>query len=154
MPPIFKDMMVVEIGDPNAQNKLTVVSNPYCGPCARAHLDLEALIKNYKNILCQYVFLGSPDSMRVAQIFLNTKKNEVELAMNIWFNGRLSNKTIWPNTKIPSEAEKGLADQIILHKRWSELANINATPTIFLNGVEIPEIYSITDISKVTQHAN
>jgi hypothetical protein len=40
-------------------------------------------------------------------------------------------------------------EQTDFHRRWSEIAEVRATPTIYLNGREMPLLYSLNDVEEL-----
>jgi uncharacterized membrane protein len=49
----------ITIGAKNAENTLTMVTNPFCPPCARAHAEIEKLIASKPNLNCQVIFTAT-----------------------------------------------------------------------------------------------
>src|SRR5690606_36770854 len=47
------DGMGVILGNPDAPNTLIKVCNPYCGPCAKAHPDIENLLRQNRDLKVQ-----------------------------------------------------------------------------------------------------
>jgi protein-disulfide isomerase len=47
------------LGNPNATNKIIKVCNPYCGPCARAHIPMEELLNNNPDVQIQIIFTAT-----------------------------------------------------------------------------------------------
>ena len=53
--------MGIEIGNPEAENTIIKVCNPYCRPCAKAHRLLDEIIHNNKNVKLKLIFTASND---------------------------------------------------------------------------------------------
>ena len=51
-----KQFSKVFFGNPDAEFFVTVITNPHCAPCAKAHKVLEHLFSTSKNIAVQYIF--------------------------------------------------------------------------------------------------
>ncbi len=49
----------ITIGNPNAKHTIIKVCNPYCGPCATAHPELEKIIKQNQEVKAQIIFTAS-----------------------------------------------------------------------------------------------
>ncbi|HEX3386210.1 MAG TPA: vitamin K epoxide reductase family protein, partial [Mucilaginibacter sp.] len=55
------DNLGIVMGNPNATFKLIKVCNPYCGPCAKAHSPIEALLHNNPDLQVQVIFTAKND---------------------------------------------------------------------------------------------
>ncbi|WP_266366910.1 vitamin K epoxide reductase family protein [Tellurirhabdus rosea] len=146
MPPVFEEMRVINIGNPTAAHVLTVVTNPLCGPCRRLHPDLEALMSRTDAVSCQLVFIGSPASVPITQKLLTLSPEEAERAMHLWYNGRFRDAQEWSKVITTSAAYGDATAQLQLHARWCELAQVTGTPTIYLNGRQLPLSYTLNDM--------
>lgn len=49
------------LGNPHATQRIIKVCNPYCGPCAKAHPELEALLHNNEDVQVQIIFTATND---------------------------------------------------------------------------------------------
>lgn len=146
MPPKFDGMLMPSIGNPNSQHTLTVVTNPVCGPCAKAHAQLEALIKETTTIRCEFVFLGPAKAMRVASVLLQLPQDAIGQEMHNWYSRNNQDIESWKKKIDITKSMETEHEQLQLHARWSELAKVTATPTLFLNGIALPTCYTIGDI--------
>lgn len=149
MPPIFEGMKTVIMGDNEANNTITVVTNPLCGPCKKLHLEIESYINpDKKDIRFQFVFSGNESSMQIANVLLSLPTNEQENAMNLWYSKKHDSIENWIN--IVNKNEVGHSEeQANFHSRWCEIAEIQATPTIYLNGREMPLLYGLNDVEEL-----
>ena len=57
-------------------------------------------------------------------------------------------KNRFPNTNIDENSTKSVR----MHEYWSYKSNINATPTFFINGFQLPEVYQIEDIKRIAPY--
>jgi hypothetical protein len=150
MPPIFHGMKTVIMGDYEANNTITVVTNPLCGPCRKLHLEIESFLKHNKYGTCfQFIFSGHDDSMSIANTLLHFPVNQQEIAMNLWYSGKY--KTVEELIEVVSHnmVIENSNEQTDFHRRWSEIAEVRATPTIYLNGREMPLLYSLNDVEEL-----
>ncbi|WP_019990225.1 vitamin K epoxide reductase family protein [Rudanella lutea] len=152
MPPIFEGMRVVTMGNPEAEHTLTVVTNPLCGPCRRLHPQLEALVERTDTINCQFVFIGSAESVAVTQKLLSLSPDDAERAMHLWYTRNDHDSIEWRKGISPSEEFVDARQQLQLHARWSELAQVVGTPTLYLNGRQIPLTYTLNDLENLCRN--
>ena len=146
MPPIFEDMRVVKMGNATAEHTLTVVTNPICGPCIRLHPEIEALLQKNDALKCQFVFAGSGSAMSVAQKLLSLPDEQVTEAMHQWYTSKSKNVEEWTKIVNADEEETTSVHQLNIHADWCKMAEIVATPTIYLNGRQMPLSYALNDV--------
>ncbi|QIP16721.1 peptidase C39 bacteriocin processing [Spirosoma aureum] len=149
MQPISADLHPIVLGNPNAKNILTIVTNPYCSPCARKHKEISGLLSRNSNIGVRVVFYTSENSndriTKLAQHLLALDSSLVDDALTAWFSQPQHNYERWAS-KFPANLENTL--QVALeHGRWCRTAQITFTPTSFLNNFRFPGYYHIGDIT-------
>lgn len=149
MPPIFEDMRTVKLGEPDAENILTVVTNPLCGPCAKLHQELKQLIMDQSNIQCQFIFIGPSNGMHVAKQFLSLAERQLAATMDSWYHDNRQDINQWVQGISLDQVSPDAIKQLNLYSRWCELAGISATPTVFINGVKLPVAFQIKDIKRI-----
>lgn len=140
------------LGNPEAPIKITVACNPYCGPCARAHMELEALLNKFPNGVCiQLRFLCNADTpaerrtVVVADMIRNaiTRGNdELSVMMSDWF--KWENYEQW-SSKWRLKSDADVSSMLKMHDYWTHQNRIAFTPTIFLNGKKLPGRYSLSE---------
>ncbi|MBN7818029.1 vitamin K epoxide reductase family protein [Algoriphagus pacificus] len=131
------------------------VSNPNCGPCAQAHPVLENLFAK-GNIDFQILFVsGNIDKQkeRTVQHFLAIKdKGDSRLmmdALNDWYVSDNQNYSTF-SEKYPIDFElENQEEKIRAMEDWCEKEQINYTPTLFINGYELPKEYNLEDLKYI-----
>lgn len=149
MPPIFEGMRIVRTGNIEAKHTLTIVTNPLCGPCRKLHPELEALIQRTNAINCQFIFIGSPASVPIIQKLMRLKPIHAAKAMHLWYIRNDQNITKWSESIDYQDEFSDVIQQMQLHARWCEMAQITSTPTIYLNGRQLPITYTISDVENL-----
>jgi uncharacterized membrane protein len=148
------DQLGITLGNPSAPNKVIKICNPYCGPCASAHIPLEELIHHNVDIQVQIIFMASnkEDDVRTPPVkhflALAEKKNEALLwqALDDWYGAEKKDYDLFA-AKYPMNGELKLQeDKIDAMYNWCRKMEISATPTFFINGYQLPELYSINDL--------
>ncbi|MBT2559782.1 thioredoxin domain-containing protein [Pedobacter sp. ISL-68] len=150
---VSDELRPIILGNPAAETVITMVSNPFCGPCGKAHETLEEL-------------LNSRDDLQVKVLFATTGHNQKErtkVAMHLTSLNQLPDKTLVGNAlsdwykhqhkRYEFWAEKypsNLNDETILainkQNEWCEMADITFTPTILVNGYKLPQPYHPSDL--------
>lgn len=173
MPPIPADLQPIVLGNPAAEHTITMVTNPYCGPCANAHAQLEEVLAENPNLKAQIIFAvcHDPDgrktkvakhmtSLFIAEIGAingietpigGVSSQGLGAAMTAWYAQTTKSYDAW--------AAQYLADVSIVpdsiieaHCKWAKVANIEGTPTFFMNGKRLPELYGLTGASHLMQY--
>lgn len=149
------DGLGIMLGNPNGKIHLIKVCNPYCGPCARAHLVVEELLKNNSEIKLQIIFMVTEqvDDRRnnpvktLLALNQHAVNNVITEALDLWYTDK--------NMEYEEFSEKYPFDSVILEsqlseikkmREWCENEKIEATPTFIINDYHLPELYSVNDI--------
>lgn len=144
----------ITIGDPNATHTIIKVCNPYCGPCAKAHPDIENLVRQNKDVQVRIIFTatGDDDDRRtppVQHLLAIAGQGDPEKtrnALNGWYMAKEKDYDAFA-AKYPIEDEPGdLLPAIREMDAWCHRNEIRHTPTYFVNGHELPALYSIKDL--------
>jgi protein-disulfide isomerase/uncharacterized membrane protein len=149
---VENDLMPIILGNPDAETIITMVSNPYCGPCGNAHQTLSEWMKTRKDLQFKFVFTTADDDddartqvARHATALSQLKdKSIVENALNDWYHPSTKYED-WI-LKYPVDLNKTVENATARQKEWCELAEIEFTPTILVNGFKLPDPYRLEDI--------
>ncbi|WAC41404.1 cysteine peptidase family C39 domain-containing protein [Pedobacter sp. SL55] len=143
----------ITLGNPEAQTIITMVSNPFCGPCAKAHETLDKWLKTRSDIQLEIVFTTADhdDDQRtkvarhVTALSLTNDVALVEKALNHWYELREKKYENWAKDfQIEIGEEVNVATK--KQKQWCKMAEITFTPTILVNGYKLPEPYQLDDL--------
>tara|TARA_R110002020_G_scaffold475301_1_gene709518 strand:- start:13686 stop:15224 length:1539 start_codon:yes stop_codon:yes gene_type:complete len=150
------DGLGIKLENQNAKYKVVKVCNPFCGPCSSAHPILEKL---YDKGLIDLQILFFPD---INQDDIKTKTISHFLAIDSLGDSRSTKEALdyWYNLKdkkYETFAKKYHLNGIVkdqyfkLNKmrEWCQSEKIKHTPTIFINGYELPEEYSFDDLPEI-----
>ena len=157
LPPIFDGMKVIHVGNPDAENTLILVTTPTCAACRRNHQLFQNLVKERNDIQGYIIFAANAadkndEAVKVARAILNLPPSEMAPALDRWFDAENNSYTAWSHALPITEDNIESGRQLSLHLRWCELAGVMSTPTIFLNTVELPHEYSISELGKLINH--
>ncbi len=141
------------LGNPDAEQVITVVSNPYCQPCSRAHMVLDECFSGRDDVKLQVIFSTAnkeKDSRTkvAAHMVALYKQKDLHItkkALDDWYSQKQKNYEEWAKV-YPAEA--GISADPVLEeqKDWCKKAEIKGTPTIFINGYSLPDLYSPEDV--------
>lgn len=141
----------IVLGTSEAKHLLTVVSNPYCPSCAKMHLVLDEWLTQRKDLQMRIIFASddnqSSNSVSQHMIALDNSgdKKTVKQALHHWFDQQSKDYSEWAKA-YPVKINPADHDKMSKQKIWCNLVNIKVTPTVFIDGHLLPELYQLNDL--------
>lgn len=143
---------IIRFGNPNSKLQLTILSNPYCNPCAVMHKNIETLlIKVNKNIHVQYILSSFNENLNLTNKYLIAAclLDNTALTMQIfkdWFEKGKESKNDYFKKLSLNMNNPEIELEFLKHESWKDKTQIRATPTVLINGYQLPEGYKIEDL--------
>lgn len=144
----------IVVGNPAAKSEIIKVCNPYCGPCSKAHPELEAIISKNSDVRLRIIFTayGNKSEHLTAParhlLAIHEKYNQetVKEALDNWYNDDEKDYEAFAsrypmNGELNKQSEKTNAME-----KWCKEMKIRATPSLFIDGYELPQGYSISEL--------
>ena len=151
MPPIPENMPVFRYGNPDATNTLTVITNPFCGPCSQMHERIDEILAANPFLRVENIVLtgNEPNDKRtqIAACWLSLNENgqNVREAMDKWH--KLGVKDVESYTReMACAIDQSQIERVMASFQWANDAEVNSTPTMLLNGKRIPEPFQVEDL--------
>lgn len=149
------DELGIDLGNPAATNTLIKVCNPYCGPCAKAHPKIEKLLKGNANLKVKIIF-STPNNddylaikpVRHLMAIANRDKegSEIKGALDYWYMAEKKDYEMFA-VRYPLNGElTRQGNKIEAMDKWCKEMGVNFTPTVFINGYQLPDAYDIEDL--------
>lgn len=143
--------MGISIGNPQATNTIIKICNPYCGPCAEAHPELEEILKNKKDVQLKIIFLISDKGLPVIKHLLAVAEEEdiskTQQSLDDWYMAPIKDYEVFAKKyPLKNQALEMQDAKLEAMKKWCVAAEIMYTPTIFVNGYRLPENYDLRDL--------
>jgi Peptidase C39 family/Thioredoxin len=146
------ELFPILLGNPAASTVITIVSNPYCNPCAKAYAIVDDWLKSKKDIMVKVLF-STPDrdddfrTVAARHLSSLTLSRDKELAGNALANWYIKKDTYekW-SVQYPIENANENNNITKIQNKWCEMADITFTPTILINGYKLPSAYSLEDL--------
>lgn len=148
LPPIFKDMKTIQMGNDWAENALLLILSPDCASCRMSYYQTKALIEKDANFKANIILAASLAPGNVATKVLSQAPENMLFALDEWYKDETKNLTKWV---IQEDATEEGKKQVSIHLRWLELAGFSEAPVVFLNNAELPKHYVISEIHKLLQ---
>lgn len=148
----------IVLGNVEASQIITMVSNPYCQPCEKMHQLVTEFIDHNDDVQARIVFtaqnneadLQTPVTRHLMALNALDDKTLVKNALHDWYEQKQKSYESWakayPVNFIESEYYK-----LDAQKEWCEHAEVSFTPTILLNGYRLPSSYQMTDLKYMLQ---
>ena len=148
---------IIRFGNPKSSLRLSIFSNPYCNPCSRMHKKIEMLLqKTNNNVNVQYVLssfnknLNSTNKYLIAACLADN--NNVVRIFTDWFErGKELRDDYFKNMNLDMENPK-IEIEFQKHEAWRNKTQLRATPTILVNGYQLPENYKVEDLRYFTDY--
>ena len=157
MPPVPADLEPIILGNPAAEHTITMVTNPYCGPCAKAHIQLEEVLAENPNLKAQIIFAVCHDSdgrkTKVAKhmMALGSTYEKPEDGIAAWYDQTKKEYDTWAKS-YPADTGNIPENVIAAHCEWTQKADIQATPTFFVDGYEVPQVFGLKQSAHLLVH--
>lgn len=155
MPFITHYLQPVIIGKLEAGHTITMVTNPFCQPCAKTHKTIQKLLESNENLNCQVVFLATNHEHDkkgvVARIILSLPTEEQANALHAWYENEERNIEKW-KTQLGIVEDKRASTIIDYHDIWCKEARVEGTPTLYLDGFKLPELYRLEDLKGILKY--
>jgi uncharacterized membrane protein len=147
----------ISIGNQNACTTIIKVCNPYCGPCAKAHPELEEIIRHKPDVKLKIIFTARNDGTDPAAVVVKHllaiaaegDADKTEQSLDDWYLPEEKDYEKFA-LKYPMNGELKRQDrEIEAMSKWCTDADITHTPTIFVNGHRLPENYNIEELKNI-----
>lgn len=144
----------IDLGNPAAPHTLVKVCSTHCGPCSKAHPKIEKLLHENPGLNVKIIFAGSgseydPSTKPISHLLAIDAQGDKAItkrALNDWY---LSNDKNYDHfaARYPVQGElQKQKDRISAMYNWCKQMKITQTPTYFINGYELPDVYDIEDL--------
>jgi len=147
---------IIRFGNPESTLRLTILTNPYCYPCSIMHKRIERLLqKMNNNISVQYILSSFDENLNSTNKYLIAAcladNNNIAQIFTGWFEkGKKQKDDYFKNINLD------LSNPIVevefqKHKAWRKKTQLRATPTVLVNGYQLPENYKVEDLQYFTE---
>lgn len=149
---VSKSDSLIMFGNPNSSFVVTILTNPHCSPCAKTHKRMDDILTKIGDKIClQYIFSSFNEELDytgkfLTAVYLQKGRSEAMSIFNEWYEKGKYNKddffSKYKEININNEVETEYAQ----HQKWRFETKISATPTILINGYQLPDIYKVEEI--------
>lgn len=144
----------LQLGNANVSLQIVVACNPYCGPCASTHKILHELAETADIGLTIRLSVkpeDKEDKRTIAGKYILQVANNMgavfkRKVLHDWYTLIDLRKF---SEKYPLQKEADVQQQLQEHEQWNKDAKIEFTPTIFINGYQLPKQYRTEDLKKL-----
>lgn len=144
------------LGNAASPLEITMVSNPFCNPCAKAHEMLDEWLNKGLDFKLNIVFMPGGERELKYQ-FINHlfalksgDFNKAKEALHSWFATEKRELNSWKDKFIVNEnTNEALTNLLAKQNDWCKLAEISATPTFLIKGYKLPANYQLRDLKYI-----
>lgn len=142
-------------GEPDAPYRLTVLTNPYCNPCAAMHARMSDIRRTGCCIEMVFSSFGE-EYDRVCRLMIAAYQqlgpDRAWQLYEEWYAGGKSwQETFFDGLGLDAEADAVQAEYT-KHIAWRKQTGFSATPTLLVNGYRMPSTYQIEDFVELMKN--
>jgi len=147
----------IHFGNLDAKLVITILTNPFCNPCAKLHASIEKLLKETNNNVCIiYIFSAFNKSLEFANksfiaIYLEKSKETSWRLYSDWFKIGKNIQEAFFNDLHLDMFNPAIESEFAKHQSWKEKTQLYATPAVLVNGYKLPDNYKIEDLCYLTK---
>lgn len=152
---LYREASNIIFGNPESEYFVTIFSNPHCSPCADLHLQIEDILRtNWNEICIQYIFIPFSSELEehnkwLIAIYQENGNRKAFKIFSEWYSKGKNNTNNFYKKFRPQIEKKEVLIECEKHIQWREKEKMAATPTILVNGYELPNGYTIKDIINI-----
>ena len=148
----------VILGNDNAENVIIKVCNPFCKPCAESHPAIDNLLEASDNLKVQILFTGAKDDpnalkqvviKHLMSLYKTHGKEKMKAILDDWYVHTNRNYIQFTNKYPLQEGFEEESSSFDAMNEWCDRNDISYTPTFFLNGHRLPDLYTIKELKSV-----
>lgn len=145
---VLEEALAIQLGPPQAEQHITIISNPTCGPCIRVHQALGNLLELRPDLQVQLLFsvdeqqvVASHIASTLLTLYHQKGTSVVQQALHEWY--QTLNYSAW-SRHYPVSSTPAAYAQLARQREWCSAHHIELTPTILVNGYQLPAAYDLT----------
>ncbi|WP_085535952.1 vitamin K epoxide reductase family protein [Massilibacteroides vaginae] len=132
-------------GNRNSSCIVTIITNPHCTACTILHKKLKRVEKHIDAICIQYVLaINNNEKDNDARLLIAAALNKDTELIDLWFQTK--DKSLLYQKYSYDLYTDNINKEYFKHKSFVEYINPKGTPTVLINGAQLPDYYHIDDI--------
>jgi uncharacterized membrane protein len=145
------------LGNPQAKDTIIKMCNPYCGPCSKAHAQLEKILVANPQVSLRIIFTATAqvDDKRnkpVSHLLALAQKGDgvlTQTALHGWYSAPIKDYEAFAVQFPLGSNTQPQQMHIALMREWCQQTGAIATPTFYLNGRKLPPGYGINELEHI-----
>jgi len=146
---------IIRFGNSAGSLQLTILTNPYCYPCSKMHKRIERLLQKNSAIGVRYILSSFDESLNSTNKYLIAEclknQNNIAQIFTDWFEKGKELRDDYFKDKGLDMENPAIEAEFQKHEAWRKKTQIRATPTVLLNGYQLPENYKVEDLRYFTE---
>lgn len=143
----------IVLGNAKSENIITIITNPYCNPCAKTHKLLDELIKQNPNLQARIIFtanntdddIKTPISRHLMSLYNLPNKSIINKALHDWYKQKHKDYNTWAK-EYPTKLTETEYSKLDKQLAWCQTTGVTTTPTVLINGHLLPDLYQLSDL--------
>lgn len=135
-------------GNPDSPFRLTLLTNPYCNPCAARHARLSGIRATECCVEIVFSSFGAEYDRTCRWLIAAYQQLGADRAWTLyeeWYaGGKARLDAFFDGLRLDPDAEQA-GEEYARHRAWREQTGFSATPTLLVNGYKMPQSYQIED---------
>ena len=141
-------------GNPDSPFRLTLLTNPYCNPCAAMHARLSGIRQTDCCVEMVFSSFGAEYDRTCRWQIAAYQQLGADRAWTLfeeWYaGGKAKGEAFFDGLGLNPDAEE-VSEEYARHRAWREQTGFSATPTLLVNGYKMPQSYQIEDFINLTK---
>lgn len=135
-------------GNPDSPYQLTLLTNPYCNPCATMHARLSGIRATDCRVEIVFSSFGAEYDRTCRWLIAAYQQLGADRAWTLyeeWYaGGKARQEAFFEGLGLDPDSEE-VSEEYARHQEWRKQTGFSATPTILINGHRLPQSYQIED---------
>jgi Vitamin K epoxide reductase family/Thioredoxin/Peptidase C39 family len=153
--PVGKETSHILFGNREAEVVVTILTNPHCSPCASFHEKVDKLLDETEDRICvQFVFTYfkyfqeemEPSNYFLVGAYYQYLEREAKEIFKEWYSFGKNKKESFFLRYTHQVDRDVIYEELSSHYNWATVYKLGKTPTVLINGYELPESYKIEDL--------
>ncbi|HVU98012.1 MAG TPA: vitamin K epoxide reductase family protein [Puia sp.] len=146
----------IPLGPKDAATTIVKVCNPFCGPCSRAHPELEHLLRNY-DVQVRIIFNSQNkeadySANAARHLMAIAEKGDAALtqkALDDWYGMPRKDYAAFAARYPLDDGLEAQNPKLEAMYGWVDAGDIRYTPTLFINGHKLPTHYKLQELKNI-----
>jgi len=157
---IDNSLKQIAFGNLESPTTLTIITNPFCEPCARLHSELEGILSMYEDNICLRIIYAADTKnneknkiiKHLIAVYLQYDISEVKKIYAHWFSIGKEDPELFVKLFPVNIEDNEVLKLFNQHLKWCKNAEIAFTPILIMNNYKVPLWYTLNHIGHFVRY--